>query len=665
MTQPLSAEAAVIMAETNYKAGAYAEAAAILGQINDNSPLWPTAIRLLGLCQLRLGDAGRALALLEQARSLTPADPLAQLHYGLGLYANGRHPEAAAIFRACQALLPGDPAPSLNLASALLALGDHREALSAARKARLRAPKLPQAHYTVGMAQLAGGHLDAAENAFREALRLAPGFADAWVNLGLVRYRLSDMDGARSAMRRALAAVPHHRAATANLGAFLRLTGDAAGGEAMLRDSLARDPASAEARVNLAAGLLQEERAAEALALLDAVAPPTEPRLADHVLAQRALALLQLGRPAEARTTLDAIGQASPELAPLLFWRRLLLATQEGDNAAARAFAGQMEAALHAPLLPEHSITARFDLAKFWSGQHEPDKAFPHWVEGHRLLGRLQLFSRDRHRAFVTETIARFDRERLRHGPRATNRDPAQVFIVGMPRSGTTLAEQIVAAHRDVFGAGERNDLAATFRAFGGAFDTACAAGLASGLDTPALDRAATEYLAQLHALAPGAARVVDKMPGNFAWLGLVGLMLPGARIIHCVRDPRDIGLSIFSFRFHGHHPYAHHLAVLGWYIRQHDRLMAHWRDALPNPILTLALRDWIDDFDATLHRVLDFLELPYDPACERFYESDTRVRTVSRAQVRQPVNARGLDRWRPYERHLRPLIAALEADFD
>jgi hypothetical protein len=149
-------------------------------------------------------------------------------------------------------------------------------------------------------------------------------------------------------------------------------------------------------------------------------------------------------------------------------------------------------------------------------------------------------------------------------------------------------------------------------------------------------------------------------MPGNFNYLGLVGLLLPGAKIIHCVRDPHDVGLSIFTFRFHGAHGYAHDLGDLGWYIGQHYRLMAHWKAALPNPILTLPLADWVQDFDATLARVLDHCGLPPDPNCARFYEADSRVRTVSRAQVRQPVNARGLGRWKSYELQLAPLIAEL-----
>ncbi|MGC2415122.1 MAG: sulfotransferase, partial [Stellaceae bacterium] len=181
-------------------------------------------------------------------------------------------------------------------------------------------------------------------------------------------------------------------------------------------------------------------------------------------------------------------------------------------------------------------------------------------------------------------------------------------------------------------------------------------------LDQAALDQAAAVYLGELHALAPGAARIVDKMPGNFNYLGLAALILPGARIIHCARDPRDIGLSIFTYRFYGYHPYAHDLADLGWYIAEHARLMAHWREALPNPILTVQLMDWVGDFAGTLNRVLEFIDLPYDPACERFYEQNSPVRTVSAAQVRQPINARGLGRWRPYEQHLKPLIEALAA---
>jgi Sulfotransferase family len=236
------------------------------------------------------------------------------------------------------------------------------------------------------------------------------------------------------------------------------------------------------------------------------------------------------------------------------------------------------------------------------------------------------------------------------------------VFIVGMPRSGTTLCEQILAAHAQAHGAGERMALPHAFAALGGNRDSADAALRIAALDADVLDQAASRYLDELHALAPDKARLVDKLPGNFNYLAAVGLLFPAAKIIHCTRDPRDIGLSIFTFRFHGAHGYAHDLGDLGWYIGQHDRLMAHWKTALPNPILTVKLSDWVEDFDGTLARVLAHVDLPHDPNCERFHEGESHVRTVSYAQVRQPVNANGLGRWRAYADELAPLIEELES---
>jgi hypothetical protein len=235
------------------------------------------------------------------------------------------------------------------------------------------------------------------------------------------------------------------------------------------------------------------------------------------------------------------------------------------------------------------------------------------------------------------------------------------VFIVGMPRSGTTLAEQILAAHPEAHGAGERAALGQLAWRLGGASETPDAIARIAALDQATLDAEADAYLGEMQALAPDKSRIVDKMPGNYLYVWLIALMFPQAKIIHCVRDPRDIGFSIFTFRFHGAHGYAHDLQDLGWTIGEQNRLMNHWKRALPLPILTLRLDEWVKDFDATLARVLGFVELPADPACARFYEADSPVRTVSRSQVRQPINGRGLGRWHPYAEGLAPLIEELE----
>ena len=552
----------------------------------------------------------------------------------------------------------------LAAAVAFLNAGDARAALRAGSAACHAGPDRPEPHYAYGEAWTALGEHARAEQAFAAALQRAPHWADAWVNYGVARYHQGAIDDAKTAMRQALVREPGHKAAAANLGAFLRITGSSKAAETLLRQTVAADPANAAARLNLAADLLQEERGAEALALLEG-AEPAEARAARQWHLQRALALLQLGCTTEAREALDAcaaLGPVPPALAPLWHWRHVLLALGEGDATAAGVAATAMEAALDVmgpDAIPEHRLMAHYDLAKFRSGRGEHARAFAHWSAAHALLAPSQPFSRADHLATIEASIAVFDRTRLANGPRSSNRDPAPVFIVGMPRSGTTLCERILAAHRDVHGAGERVALGEALFALSGCSGTEAVRRL-GGLDEAALDAAAGAYLAELHALAPDKARIVDKMPGNYMNLGLVGLMLPRARIIHCRRDPRDCGLSIFTFRFHGSHPYAHDLGDLGWTIRQQERLMAHWATVLP--VLTVDLVNWVTDFDGTLAHVLAHLDLPHDPNCARFHEVESRVRTVSRTQVREPINARGLGRWRKFAQELAPLIAALES---
>jgi tetratricopeptide (TPR) repeat protein len=563
-------------------------------------------------------------------------------------------------------LIEADPQAALRRCLALRAACDLPGALEAARAACASAPGMPAGHYAVGELCAALGDEAGAVAGFADALRCAPGWADAWVNLGLARYRQGAMGSAKQAMREALRVNPGHAAATANLGALLRITGEAQEGEALLRETLARAPDAVGARLNLVADLLQRDQAAEALVLLESAQLPSELPPLRHWHLARVLVLLQLGRPAEARAALadvTALGPVPPELAPLVHWRELRLAQLSGDEQNARRAAREMAAAIEtmgANAVPEHRIMAHYDLAQYWSHQGDRAAACAQWQAGHTLLRRSQPFSRTAFLGFLEATMTAFDAARFAQGPRAQNRDPAPVFIVGMPRSGTTLCEQILAAHGQVHGAGERTALDHAFARLGG--HAADAVARVAALGAMALDEAAQSYLAELHALAPDKSRIVDKMPGNELYLGLAGLMLPGARIIHCVRDPRDMGLSIWTFRFHGEHPYAHDLADLGWTIAQRARLMEHWRAVLPNPILTVALHDWVRDFDGTLARVLAHLELPPDAGCARFYDSDREVRTVSRQQVRQPVHARGLGRWRAYAKELAPLIAELEA---
>ncbi|WP_048861496.1 sulfotransferase family protein, partial [Acidisphaera rubrifaciens] len=389
---------------------------------------------------------------------------------------------------------------------------------------------------------------------------------------------------------------------------------------------------------------------------------PDDPVLAAQWRIHRSAALQATGDLAGARAAVDS-ADVPPGMASALASRRLALAPRD-DPAAVHRAAEAAEAALAVPgETAEARINGHFNLGRFWSRRDERDRAFDHWRTGHDLLRPLQPFSRARFAEFVGAMEEVFDAARLRDGPRADSDDPSPVFIVGMPRSGTTLAEQILAAHPMIHGAGERSALAFAYAALAGdaEMESRDAALRVAGQDRATLTAASLSYLAALRALAPEASRIVDKMPGNFRILGFLTLLLPGARVIHCVRDPRDIGFSIFTLRFYGHHAYAHDLADLGWYIGMHHRLMTHWAAAAPMPILRVHLHDWIDDLRGTTARVLDFIGLPYDAACERFHELDREVRTASRDQVRRPVNRAGMGRWRDYADQLAPMIEALQ----
>ena len=639
-----------------YRAGDWVEAPRRLADLARRSPKDPVVLRYLGLAMVRSGRAGEALPLLARACALAPDNAEALLAHGIGLQATGDCAAAAVLFRRCLALLPADPAPALNLATALLAAGDVAGAHAAARKARLRAPSRSEVHYTLGLVALATGALAEAAAGFDRAAALDPAYAEAWVNLGAVRLRQGDFAAAREATRQAIALSPGHRGAAANL-AILDQAIDQH--DQPLQDALAQDPGNPQARLNVAIAMLADGRLEESLDLLQ-THRPQDTRLRPRWTMQQAIIQLRLGRHADAALTIEDIGPIPAELIPLRHWYDVNAAAA-ADLPAARRHARAMEQALAAlpSMAMDLAIDGWFDIAGFWRTQNEPDADIAACVAGHRLLRRNQPFSRPVVAAHLAATTSCFDHDRIACGPSASNADPAPVFVVGMPRSGTTLAERILAAHPLVHGAGERAALGRTASRFGAPWDASTPRRLA-GLDRDRLDREAAGYLDDLHALNPSASRVVDKMPSNLRLLGFAALLLPKARFICCDRDPRDVGLSIFQHRFLGAHAYAHDLADLGWFIAGMQRLAQHWRSVLRERLLVVTLRSWVEDFDGTLRRVLEFLDLPYHDACTRFHEHGPRVQSLSRDQVRVPVNAQGLDRWKPYARSLQPMIAAL-----
>jgi tetratricopeptide (TPR) repeat protein len=547
----------------------------------------------------------------------------------------------------------------LSTAEQSLEAGKLAEAASAARRAVKRAPQCPLAHTLLGRVRAAEGRLSDAVLCFAAAVRLSPRDAENWRELGIARCEAGDMHGGQAALRRCLAIAPGDDLATARLAASMRSSGDVEGADGMLRAALCDK--SVWIRIELADNLLHDDKEEEAATLLSGELPADHLARAVWLSLQAHIAMWRGDRKA-AQGLLDQIGDPPRGAALRIGWRRVLLEAAEGREESATSKARDIAQRLNESAESrEDRVATHFGLARFWAARDARSDAFRHWTAGHQLMREIEPFHRAGFAEFVDATIGCFDRARLHSGPRADNADPAPVFIVGMPRSGTTLAEQILAGHHAIYGAGERTNLGLAFTRAGGARETAAAVARVAALGCSELDAMATNYLAEMHALAPGAARIVDKMPGNFRLLGFASLLFPSARFIHCVRDPRDIGFSIFSLRFFGYHPYAHDLGDLGFYIAQHHRLMEHWLQSLPIKPIRIHLHDWIRDLKGTLARVLAYLELPYDVRCEQFFELDREVRTASRDQVRRPINRLGLGRWRDYETELRPLIDELQ----
>jgi tetratricopeptide (TPR) repeat protein len=302
-----------------------------------------------------------------------------------------------------------------------------------------------------------------------------------------------------------------------------------------------------------------------------------------------------------------------------------------------------------------------FAAASLLDRQGRYDEAFDHATKANTL-------ARTNYDRALVERITRsaidyFDRKTIRRLPRAAERQPVPVFVVGMARSGTSLIEQILASHPAVHGGGESDRV---YRLWVSAVERL------SQPNCPlfhCLDRLTTDiandladgFLAPLHAMAPMASHVVDKTPSNAAHLGLIATLLPNARLIHSRRDPLDTGISCYLTDFAIGNAFSHDLTSIGHYQRMTDRLMSHWISVLDVPILEVEYEKLVANPEKQIRRLLDFVGLPWDERCLNFHRNRRVVATASQAQVRRPIYDTSIGRWRHYEKWIGPLRAALD----
>jgi tetratricopeptide (TPR) repeat protein len=567
---------------------------------------------------------------------------------GMILEQGGRHDVAASMIRQAIAINPGAAAYHSNLGTILQARDKLDDATACYQRALALRPDWAEVHSNLGNIFQAQGKLDAALACQERALALKPDFAEACSNLGNVRQAQGMPNEAVAWYERALGLKSDYADAHNNLGTALAALDRMDDAVAHYERALALQPNFANAHNNLGSALEKQDR-------IDDAAAHYERALA--LKPNHASASNNLGNIFKERGEFDAAmaryGRAiaiRPDYAEAHFNRAEIKSFQRGDAelAALEALAGRND------LSADKALYIHFALAKALDDVGDYVRAFEHLRAGNALKRRQINYEEASVLGLFQRISAVFDRGVLEHLQGQGDPSSVPVFVLGMPRSGSTLIEQILASHPQIHGAGE---LTALEKMTDGNQYPECV----SALDIAALRRLGQSYLARLPALADGKIRIVDKLPGNFLRIGLIRLMLPNARIIHSMRHPIDTCVSCYSKLFTSGLYFSYDLAELGRYYRAYSGLMAHWRSVLPpRAMLDVSYEDVVEDLEGQARRLIDYCGLPWDDRCISFQRANRPVKTASAVQVRKPLFRSSLDRWRHYEDGLAPLLDEL-----
>lgn len=305
-----------------------------------------------------------------------------------------------------------------------------------------------------------------------------------------------------------------------------------------------------------------------------------------------------------------------------------------------------------------------FTVADVLNKLQQYDSAFNHYRSGNDVAS-VHSYDSAGHMQMINNIISTYSSELFSQLKSSTRHDNRPVFIIGMPRSGTSLTEQILAAHPDVYAAGELRMLGQIINDMPCKLDgTQDISERVALLDQHKLDNMADRYLRHLDSLDTNALRITDKMPHNFYHLGMIQLLFPGVRILHLTRDSLDNGLSIYLQNFSHGHIYANNLFNIGTHYHQYQRLMEHWKKVITLPLLEISYEHLVSDQLVVTRQILEFCGLDWNEDCMQFHKLDREVFTSSYNQVRQPLYKHSVERWRKYERYIDELRDGLQSDY-
>lgn len=546
---------------------------------------------------------------------------------------------------------------ALQKAQKLINVGKLGKAEAFCMKILKRERRQPDVLHLLGIIALRNNRHARAVELYTEALQARPGHALYHYNLGLAHLRSGQFELAVEHLQRSIELDPKLTAAHSDLCLALKNAGDFETAVEVGRKAVTLEPEDAATHYNLALAYDDWQ---------DYEASFAHYQKASQLLPDHPGLLYDLGRAYS--------GRGDTNSARRCFLRLIQLKPQQPEAYTSlvqitnyRSPSDEDVSKLEELLVQDHlSDDGRsgiyFALGKIYQDCGLYEEAFGYFDQGNKLQDNKFQFALEEFTAYISSLIETYTPELIAEKIAFGNNSEVPVFIVGTPRSGTTLVEQILSSHPEVFGAGE-------LAWFGKA-----SAGLNTYLHTTTpnpesvleLDRTSSEqlaskYLRYIHSLSAGKPRVTDKMPANFLMLGLIHILFPKARIIHSIREPRDSCVSMYCHYFPSGQPFTYDLFKLGAWYAQYRRIMAHWRSVLPAGTMTeIGYEDMVQNQEAESRRLVGFIGLEWDEACLAFHQKKRHVNTASHLQVTRPMYSSSVDRWKVYAKHLKPLEAGL-----
>ena len=649
------------------------------------------ALQNLGLLLHQRGDFAGSRATLRRAIEQAPAEASCRESLGRVLRAQGDLQGAAAAFREALEREPGRADARYQLGTVHHDLEELEEAAECYRRVVKDIPEHVPAWNSLGSTHLDQGALGEAETCLRRALELDPAHVPARLNLAVTLHRAGQLDDAGELLHALIGEHPELAEAHANLALLCRDRGALAGAEDAAQRAVSLRPDCASdhfvlAEIATARGkpgmaiesyrrcVALEPRLVKAWLRLGATLiarsdVPGGVDCANRVLAldsENAAALNLLAHASSIagdREAAEAYCRRSLDLSPDLPLAWSMLAHLRRFSEADRETIARVESIPQRRTLgDEDRCHLHFALGRMHHDCKHYERAFDHFERANRIHRSRREFDIDQWVRRIDAIVETFDAEFFARTRGFGEPSPQPIFVFGMPRSGTSLVEQILSSHPAVHGAGELNAMPECSRRLGAALgsgpqDYPRAAG---GVDPDTARRIAALYLEMLRRDRPPAERITDKLPGNYSYLGLIALLLPGARLVHCRRSPLDVCLSNYMQHYGDGHVYSYDLRELGLVYRQYERIMRHWREVLPLEIHEVVYEEVVTDQERQSREIVAFCGLGWDPACLHFHAGERAVATASQWQVRRPIYRSALERWKHYEAHLGELRLAL-----